>query len=253
MSKTVVGLFPQSQDAQAAIRDLEAMGIQRNSVQVMTSDARDKVLNALTGAGVPSDDADVYAEGVRRGSALVVGTVDDNQADEAVAVLDRNNTIDIDQLGSRYRETGYTDYDASQPAYTDPDLTNERDLNKQITIPIVEEQLQVGKRAVQRGGARIHTFVTERPVEESVTLREEHVTVDRRPVDRAATEADFQNKDITMTETSEEAVVGKTSRVVEEVVVGKTATDRTETVRDTVRRTDVEVDDMDTNNPKTNR
>ncbi len=247
MSKTVVGLFPQSQDAQAAMRDLETMGIKRNSVQVMTSDARDKVLNALTGVGVPSDDAHLYAEGVRRGSALVVGTVEDNQADQAVAILDRNNTIDIDKLGSRYRETGYTGYNASQPSYTEPDLSAERDLNKQITIPIVEEQLQVGKREVQRGGARIHTFVTERPVEADVTLREEHVTVTRQAVDRAATDADFQNKDITLTEMAEEAVVGKTSRVVEEVVVGKTATERTETVHDTVRRTDVEVDEVDTN------
>lgn len=244
MSKTVVGLFPQATDAQTAMRDLETMGIRRNSVQVMTSDARDKVLNALTSVGVPQDDAHLYAEGVRRGGALVVGTVEDAQADEAVSVLDRNNTIDIDKLGSRYRETGYTGYNASAPAYTEPDLTTERDLNKQITIPIVEEQLSVGKREVQRGGARIHTFVTERPVEESVTLHEEHVTVDRRPVDRAATTADFQNKDITLTETAEEAVVGKTARVVEEVVVGKTATDHTETVHDTVRRTDVEVDNL---------
>jgi len=252
MSKTVVGLFPHSQDAQAAMRDLEAIGVQRSSVQVMESDARGKVLPSLTGAGVPQDDAQVYAEGVRRGSALVVGTVDDNKADQAVSILDRNNTIDIDKLGSRYRETGYKGYDETQAAYTEPDLTSERDLNKQITIPIIEEQLQVGKREVQRGGARIHTFVTERPVEENVTLREEHVTVSRHAVDRAATDADFQSKDITMTETAEEAVVGKTSRVVEEVVVGKTATDRTETVHDTVRRTDVEVDDLD-KNTKTNR
>lgn len=252
MSKTVVGLFPHSQDAQAAMKDLEGIGVQRSSVQVMESDARNKVLSSLTGAGVPQDDAQLYAEGVRRGSALVVGTVDDNKADEAVSILDRNNTIDIDKLGSRYRESGYKGYDETQATYTEPDLTNERDLNKQITIPIVEEQLTVGKREVQRGGARIHTFVTERPVEENVSLREEHVTVSRHAVDRAATDADFQNKDITMTETSEEAVVGKTSRVVEEVVVGKTATDRTETVHDTVRRTDVEVDDMDTNS-KTNR
>ena len=244
MSKTVVGLFPHTQDAQAALKDLESIGIGRSSVQVMESDARGKVMSSLTGAGVPQDDAQIYAEGVRRGSALVVGTVDDSKADEAVAILDRNNTIDIDKLGSRYRETGYSRFDETQAAYTEPDLTTERDLNKQITIPIVEEQLAVGKREVQRGGARIHTFVTERPVEADVTLREEHVTVTRQAVNRPATDADFQNKDITLTETSEEAVVGKTSRVVEEVVVGKTATERTETVHDTVRRTDVEVEDL---------
>lgn len=253
MSKTVVGLFSRSEDAQAAVRDLEAIGIGRSSVQIMTSDARDEVLAALSSAGVPSDDAHLYTEGVRRGSALVVGNTDDDKADEAVAVLDRNNTIDIDQLGTRYRESGYAGYDAALPSYSEPDMTAERDLNQQITIPVVEEQLQVGKRQVQRGGARIHTFVTERPVEENVTLREEHVAVSRHAVDRAATDADFQNKDITMTEMAEEAVVGKTSRVVEEVVVGKTATERTETVQDTVRRTDVEVDDIDTNNPKAGR
>ncbi|MGI4791288.1 MAG: YsnF/AvaK domain-containing protein [Janthinobacterium lividum] len=246
MSKTVVGLFPQAKDAQAAMSDLETMGIKRNNVQVMTSDARDKVMTALTSVGVPQEDSHLYAEAVRRGGALVVGSVEDSQADQAVAVLDRNNSVDIDKLGSRYRESGYTGFDAAQPAYAGPDLQSERDLNSQITIPIVEEDLQVGKRTVERGGARIHTFVTERPVEAQVTLRDETVTVDRRPVDRLATEADFQTKDITLTETDEEAVVSKTARVVEEVVVGKTATDRTETVRDTVRRTEVDVDDLGT-------
>ncbi|MGI4789008.1 MAG: YsnF/AvaK domain-containing protein [Janthinobacterium lividum] len=247
MSKTVVGLFPDNKDAQAAMTGLETMGIKRNSVQVMTSDARDKVLNALTSVGVPQDDSHLYAEAVRRGGALVIGSVEDTQADQAVAVLDRNNSLDIDKLGSRYRESGYTGFDAAQAAYAGPDLQAERDLNSQITIPIVAEELQVGKRSVERGGARIHTFVTERPVEAQVTLRDETVTIDRRPVDRLATDADFQTQDITLTETGEEAVVSKTARVVEEVVVGKTATDRTETVRDTVRRTDVEVDDLDTN------
>jgi len=55
---------------------------------------------------------------------------------------------------------------------------------EQVRVPIVEEQVQVGKREVERGGARIHTHVTERPVQEQVTLREEHVTVERHPVDR---------------------------------------------------------------------
>ena len=99
---------------------------------------------------------------------------------------------------------------------------------------------------MQRGGARIHTYVTEKPVDASVTLREEHVTVDRRPVDRAVTDADlaFGEKSFEVTDTAEVPVVAKSARVVEEVVVGKTATERTETVTDTVRRTDVEVEEL---------
>ena len=120
----------------------------------------------------------------------------------------------------------------------------------QVVVPVVEEELAVGKRQVQGGGVRVHTDVLETPVEEQVTLHDEHVTVDRRPVDRAVTGADqaFQEGVIELQETSEVPVVAKTARVVEEVVVGKTATDHTETIRDTVKRTDVQVDELDSTN-----
>jgi hypothetical protein len=86
--------------------------------------------------------------------------------------------------------------------------------------------------------------VEEHPVEEQVRLREEHVHVDRRPANRPATDQDFRAHDdvIEVTETAEEPVVGKTARVVEEVVVGKEVRERTETVRDSVRRSDVNVE-----------
>ncbi len=250
--KTVVGLFAHSEDANKAVRELGEASIAQGQIQTMTSDARDKVVGALTGKGVPKSDADTYAEGVRRGGALVVAETEDNQSDWAVSILDRNNILDIDQLGSRYRQGGFTNFDAAQPAYTEPDVTSERNAVGEMTIPIVEEQLEVGKRSVERVGARIHTVVTERPVEASVTLREEHVSVTRHAVDRAVTDADaaFGEKSIEVTETDEVPVVSKTARVVEEVVVGKTATERTETVTDTVRRTDVEVDDMEGRNTR---
>jgi stress response protein YsnF len=60
---------------------------------------------------------------------------------------------------------------------------------------------------------------------------------DARPI----TDADFTDKVIEVTETDEEAVVSKTARVREEVVVRKDETERAETVRDTVRREDVEI------------
>jgi len=131
-----------------------------------------------------------------------------------------------------------TSYDNASAARTSGD---------DVVIPVVEEELAVGKRTEQTGGARIHTEVIETPVQESVNLREEHVTIDRHAVDRAATDADFNTgaRDITITETREVPVVAKEARVVEEVVVGKTATERAETISDTVRRTDVVVDDVD--------
>jgi uncharacterized protein (TIGR02271 family) len=112
-------------------------------------------------------------------------------------------------------------------------------------IPVVEEDIRVGKRAVERGGVRVRSYVLERPVEQDVTLREERVEVERRPVDRpvGTVPADaFRERSIEVTATGEEAVVQKDARVIEEVVVRKQAEERTETVRDTVRKTEVEVE-----------
>jgi uncharacterized protein (TIGR02271 family) len=115
--------------------------------------------------------------------------------------------------------------------------------NDTDTIPVTEEQIVVGKRAVEAGRVRVYGRVSEKPVEESVTLRDERVNVERRAVDRPVTDADRKDDVvIEVTEMREEPVVGKQERVVEEVVISKTAEERTEKVRDTVRRKDVEVE-----------
>ena len=135
--------------------------------------------------------------------------------------------------------------DVSRDRSSDSATRSTAGLAEGARIPVVEEELQVGKRQVQRGGVRVFTRVTETPVEESVNLHEEHARVERRAVNRPATEADFEafkEGSIELRETAEQPVVSKAARVVEEVEVGKEATDRTETVRDTVRRSSVEVE-----------
>ena len=92
--------------------------------------------------------------------------------------------------------------------------------------------------------------MTEIPVEEQVVLRDETIRVDRRPVDQGAVTADtdlFTEQTFEFTETDEEAVVAKEAHIVEEVVVGKEVEERTETIRDTVRRSDVEVEEISGN------
>lgn len=115
------------------------------------------------------------------------------------------------------------------------------------TIPVIQEELQIGKREVDRGGVRVYQHIRETPVDESVRLHEEHVHVERHPVDRPATSADLSGLKETsfeMRETAEEAVVGKTARIVEEVVVSKDASERTQEIHEKVRRTDVEVEQL---------
>jgi uncharacterized protein (TIGR02271 family) len=112
-------------------------------------------------------------------------------------------------------------------------------------IPVAQERLQVGKRDVSHGRVRIHSYVVETPVEQQVTLREERIAVERRPVDRALGDAEqaFEERTIEAEERGEEPVISKEVRVTEEVVVRKETDQRTETVSDTVRQTEVEVED----------
>ena len=117
----------------------------------------------------------------------------------------------------------------------------------QVAIPVIEEELTVGKREVDTGAVRVTNRVVEQPVEQQVRLREEHVKVERRAVDRPAAPGEvtaFREGTLEFKETAEQAVVAKTARVVEEVVIGKETTERTETVRDTVKHTEVKAEDV---------
>jgi len=113
------------------------------------------------------------------------------------------------------------------------------------TIPVVEERLRVGKRDVSHGRVRVRSYVVEEPVSEEVELRQDRVEIERRPVDRplAGDERAFIDRTIEAEEHAEEAVVSKEAKVKEEIALRRKSDDRTETVSDTVRHTEVEVED----------
>jgi len=217
------------------------------------------------------DDDGTYGEAVRRGGfVLTVDLADDAEADRAQAILYRHNPVDIDERVEQWRQSGWEKPLRAQPEdrFVHPLPENDMSLtggaavassrgvgDTEVTdgepatedgrrvIPVVEEQLVVGKREVRSGGIRIITRTTEKPVEAIVSLREEHATVIRRPVDRPVTDADtaFEDRTIEISEAVEEAVVSKTARVVEEVAIGKEVSEREEIVKDTVRKTDIHV------------
>ncbi|MBQ0821196.1 YsnF/AvaK domain-containing protein [Microvirga sp. HBU67558] len=209
---------------------------------------------ALVDAGVDENDAHAYAEGVRRGGALVTVRASDTEVDRIVDILDDEGTVDFDERENTWRSEGWTGAGATTASttatgatgLTDRASSTARDTDE--VIPVAEEELHVGKREVNRGRVRLHSRVIERPVQEQVTLREERVNVERRPAS-GATQAGaiagdpFQERTIEVEERAEEAVVSKEARVVEEVVVRKEAEQRTETISDTVRKTEVDVED----------
>jgi uncharacterized protein (TIGR02271 family) len=198
------------------------------------------LVGALTNLGVPEDEAEHYAEGVRRGGILVTVQAPNERSDEAVDILNRHNPIDRD---TKYQQTrSATQMDTGRPA---ADREHTHRTGDRGSIPVVEENLEVGKREVDKGQVRVDKTVSERQVEEDVHLRDEHVEVDRRQVDRPLTDADrdaFREESFEFTEHTEKPVARKDARVVEEVDIHKDVDERTETVRDTVRRTDVNVE-----------
>lgn len=215
------------------------------------------LVGALTSVGVPEEDAAHYNEGVHRGGILLAVKAQDNIAHQAAQILSDDGAVNIDERAAQYQAapavtTAQTAAPAPAPRPVPaptPAASVAQTANRegQAVLPVVEEELAVGKREVQRGGVRVYTHVTERPVEEQVQLREEHVSVDRRPVDRPVNPADinaFKEGTIEITETAEVPVVSKQAHVVEEVLVGKETQQRTETVTDSVRRTDVEVEQL---------
>jgi len=251
MAKTVVGLFKSIDQAQSIKSELVNTGYAAEDISVVANEggqvrtagaAKSTAGSSETGVGEKissffrsltggdPEEENYYTERVRKGGALLAITVPDDRADETAGILESYGAKEVDeQTATPARTTARAD----------------RKPQDQTAIPVVEEELKVGKHQVQRGGVRVYSHVTERPAEANVQLREEHIRVERRPVDRPATEADFntaRDQAIELTETAEEAVVGKTSRVVEEVLVGKETTERSQTIKDTVRKTEVEVE-----------
>lgn len=225
----------------------------------------------------PKPDADFYSQGVRRGETLVsVTAASDAAADSAVDILNRCGALNLDERTAPFGAPPPPASDSLPPAYplgqNRPSDTQVMDaaavarligadapppeegepavpgqvspVSPEIVTPIVGEQSSVGTQSVGRGSARVYRHTVERPVEREVSLREERVTVERHAASRAATDDDgaFRESVWEWSETEEQAVVSKTARVVEEVVVGKTVTRHTETIRDTVRRSEVEVE-----------
>jgi len=109
-------------------------------------------------------------------------------------------------------------------------------------IALGEEVLEVGKRTENRGTARIRRFVVETPIERQVTLQSERVVVERRrPVSDKVTGDILTEVTVEIVETEEVPTVEKRLRLREEIVVRTERAQRIETVKETVRRDEVEI------------
>ncbi|WBU62644.1 YsnF/AvaK domain-containing protein [Paracoccus aerodenitrificans] len=198
----------------------------------------------------PDDDRAAYAEGLSRGGYLVTATnVPENLVQPALEILEREGSVDLDQRETEWRDDGWDTATYTGPLGATAVASDTRDADRTgldttgEKIDVVEEQINIGKRDVDLGTVRVRSYVREVPVSEEVELTSERVNIERRPVDRAAGDGAFEERVIEAREHSEEAVVQKEARVVEEIALNKNRESHVETVEDTVRKTEVEIED----------
>jgi uncharacterized protein (TIGR02271 family) len=261
--QTVIGVFEDPAAAQRAVERLSQSGFDRDDIHVQHGQGGAGIGQGGDGNffpnlfGVDASNGDsgqqhphamhvhTYDEAVRRGNAVVVVDADgETQADHASALMHELGAVDVDERSSQWRAQGWQP--PQQGVAAGAGVSGGAAIGEQgDKLQVVQEELEVGKREVARGGVRVVQRLSQKPVREMVHLREERAVVERQPVNRPASpnELDtFREGSMEIRESAEVPVVAKTARVVEEVSVGKQVREHDETVEDTLRRKDVEVE-----------
>jgi stress response protein YsnF len=262
MNHNLVAVYNLREDAERVRDRLIALGIPATEIRLSSASENGGAASLtevpherhhgfwdwLFGDDVPEHDRGWYHNNLREGrAALSVLVRSDAEREQVAEILEEFNPVHMDDgtdtgaapvsMGAEQGE--YAPSGSSQMRAGASGTTKE---GEQV-IPVVKEELAVGKRASERR-YRIRTYVVETPVEEQVRLRDERVIVERHPASGvvASGAGAMQERVFDVTERHEEPVVEKRAREVEEVVIRKEANERVETVRDTVRETKVDVD-----------
>ena len=261
MQRAVTAIYRTHAVAELVRDEIANLGVSRGHIHVVPD--RDETLEPgttrdeasynddLHALHLPQDELRTYQQAARRGDYVVSVNVDDESHIDGIMEIMRRpeDSYDIDALDEEYRDAEYVPAGTAGAAPLGGETTAQggamgaASTSDEEVIPVAEEHLRVGKRDVGRGSVHVRAYTREVPVEERVTLRDEHVHVERRaPSGSVPAENAFQDREVVMEEHSEEAVVSKDAEVTEEVVVSKDVDVHEEVVTDTVRKTEVDVD-----------
>jgi uncharacterized protein (TIGR02271 family) len=262
--ETIVAVFDTRAHADAAVKALRAGGFANADISIFDEDrlaSGQKALAAgvkeaglwqrLFGDDVYEHEATVYQQTIKRGGVVVSARVMDNEVAHAIAILDLHRPVDVHDravttgiapaahVEAVEKKIDAVPLAAVQQVAVTPKLAEEHD----GVLRLAEEQLQVGKQAVETGRTRVRRYVTEREASADVTLHDEHAEVLRKAItdQKYIGVIDWADGEIEVIETAEHALANKTARIVEEVSLKKVGADRVETVKDKIRRQQVEI------------
>jgi stress response protein YsnF len=242
----VVAVYDTAAHAEAAVETLKSAGYSANDISITRNgnEAPTEGLNEpgfrhrLFGRDISLRETAANGQNVVRTRTVVTVRVPESEVPKVIEVLDPYQPVDV---LDRARTHGSS---AAPPKVAVPPPTSAAGVSKDgEVVYLAEEQLIVGKRQVDAGVTRVRRFSVEKPVEASVTLHDERVEVMRRAIsDPGYLDIDSRDQTIDVTETTEQPVLNKTVRVTEEVVIRRKGSDHIETVHDTVRRQQLEVE-----------
>jgi uncharacterized protein (TIGR02271 family) len=206
---------------------------------------------SLFGKNLHEHEAVVYGQTVEQGGVVVSARVIDTEVAHATAILDLHHPVDVHDRAVTSGIAPLAHVEAvekklesiplapKQTVAVTPKLVEAHD----EVLRLAEEQLQVGKKMIETGRTRVRRFVTEREATADVTLHEEHAELLRRAITdpKFAGTIDWADSEIEVVETAEHALVNKTARIVEEVSLKKVGLDHVETVKEKLRRQQVEI------------
>lgn len=263
----IVTLYDTADHAEAARRNLESAGFAPSEISMINGKslglASDKLREPglwrrLFGREIQEYEATLYGRSVDAGGVVLTVRVPETEVARATAILNAHQSVDLLKRAEQQglltsTSTKTTTAATAAPPATAPaaaTLTAGAVAGEEI-LALAEEKINVGKRVIREGTTRIRRFVTETPVEAQVTLHEEHARVIRRAIadPNYIRNIDWADKTIEVTETIEEPVVTKSVHVAEEVVIQREGSDHVKTLRDKVRRQQVEVERLANSEP----
>lgn len=276
--ETIVTMFSNISLAEGAKRNLIKAGFLDDDIDIISGDRlRTEGQEArhpgfwqrLFGNTLEEDQAEVYEDAMRTGGVVLSLRADEDELPRALGILDaheelteRSAALPDDYAPGYATSDGLTapasgtlqDNAAVDPLSTDPAhrgaartaLTG--DESDEDVLRLAEERLEVGKRLVSEGSTRVRRYTVTDQVSENVSLHEQHAAIFRRPVNESGspTHVDWSEKTVEVEETHEQPVINKTAEIIEEVVLRKETSDRVETINDSVRRQEVDIDHAST-------
>lgn len=259
----IVTMYSNIAQAEGAKRSLIKAGFPEHDIDVLSGDrlraegheARHPSLwQRLFGDTVDADQSSVYEDAISAGGVVVTLRADEEQLPRALTILDAHDSIDTpprNSLGlnngadktataTPHLNTAKTDTTHAEPLRT----SLSGDESEEDVLRLAEERLEVGKRLVSEGSTRVRRYTVTDQVSQDISLQEQHADIFRRSADKPVTgnDVDWSEKTVEVAETHEQPVINKTTQVKEEVVVRKDVNDRVETINDSVRRQEVDID-----------